>query len=240
MDYSPKVRAILFDFDGTLRHSCPSYSKALIEVAGSLGVPDSKEGRLRSQRWLHYYWAQSPEMLADRDSYDGLTDRFWINHARSWLLAFGCPSAMAAELAPSIYQRMAEEYKPQDWVAPDVTETLDSLQGAGYRLAVVSNRNQPCHEDLSRLGLSDYLEFSLTSGEVKSWKPDTRIFEHALQRLELQPEDTLHVGDNYYADVIGAQRAGIQPVLIDPEQLFPDADCPVISAIGDLRGYLEP
>ncbi|MGW8249590.1 MAG: HAD family hydrolase [Anaerolineales bacterium] len=240
MDFSPKVQAILFDFDGTLRHSRPSYSQALIEIATSLGVPETKEGRLRSQRWLHYYWAQSSELVEDRESYNGWTDSFWTNHAHSWLLAYGCSSGQAAELAPAIYQRMADEYKPQDWVAPDVTETLDCLQDIGYRLAVVSNRNQPCHEELSRLGLSGYLEFSLTSGEVNSWKPDTRIFEHALQRLDLLPEEAVHIGDNYYADVVGALRAGIQPVLIDPEDLFPDVDCPVITAIGDLCGLLNP
>jgi putative hydrolase of the HAD superfamily len=84
-----------------------------------------------------------------------------------------------------------------------------------------------------------YLEFALTSGEVNSWKPDTKIFEHALQHLDLQPEDALYVGDNFYADVIGARRAGIHPVLIDPDGIFPEADCPVIAAIGDLRGFLD-
>jgi HAD superfamily hydrolase (TIGR01549 family) len=235
----PKVQAVLFDFDGTLRHSRPSYTQVFVEIAASLGVPESSEGRIRSQRWLHFYWAQSPEMLADRDSYENQPDRFWTNHARYWLLAYGCPREMAAELAPVIYQRLAEEFKPQDWVAPDVTETLDCLLEAGYRLAVVSNRNQPCQEDLARLGLADYLEFSLTSGEVNSWKPDTKIFEHALQRLDLQPENALHVGDNYYADVVGAWSTGIQPVLIDPEDIFPDVDCPVIASIGDLCGYLN-
>lgn len=239
MILSSRLQAILFDLDGTLRHNRPNYSQVFIEIAASLGVPGSSEGRVKSQRWLHYYWAQSEEMLADRAEYEDQPEYFWANHARRWLEAYGCSAEMAAGLATAISQRMADEFKPQEWVAPDVPETLDCLREAGYRMAVVSNRNQACGEELERLGLLGYLEFALTSGEVNSWKPDTKIFEHALQQLDLQPEDALYVGDNFYADVIGARRAGIHPVLIDPDGIFPEADCPVIAAIGDLRGFLD-
>jgi putative hydrolase of the HAD superfamily len=133
---------------------------------------------------------------------------------------------------------MSAEYQPQEWVPPDVIDTLRALSEAGLRLAVVSNRNQPCKDELARLGLLEYLEFSLTSGEVSSWKPDPTIFKFALQRMELQPQAAVYVGDNYYADVVGANRAGLQPILIDPDGLFPEAECPVISTIGDLCGFL--
>jgi predicted HAD superfamily phosphohydrolase YqeG len=43
------------------------------------------------------------------------------------------------------------------------------------------------------------------------------------------------VGDNYFADVVGARNAGIQPILIDPVNLFPEADCVVIDTISDLE-----
>ncbi len=239
MNLSNSLQAILFDLDGTLRHNRPSYSQVFIEIAADLGVPESSQGRLKSQRWLHYFWAQSTEMLSDSAEYGDRSELFWTNHARRWLEAYGCPADVAVALAPAISRRMTDEFKPQEWVAPDVPETLDCLLEAGYRLAVVSNRNQACGEELERLGLSDYLEFALTSGEVNTWKPDPRIFEHALQRLDLQPEDVLYIGDNYYADVVGARRAGILPVLIDPEGIFPEADCEVIAAIGDLCACLD-
>ena len=232
-------QAILFDLDGTLRHSRPTYSQSFLAIANSLGVPESQQGRIQSQRWLHYYWAQSDEMLSDRQKFDDQQESFWTNHARKKLLAYGCPPAQADELAPLIYQRMADEYEPQAWVPPDVPETLRSLSAAGYRLAVVSNRSQPCQDELDRLGLSEYLDFSLTSGEVHAWKPDPRIFALALQQLELSPEDVLYIGDNYYADVVGARRAGLQPVLIDPAGIFPEVNCPVIASIADLLMLLS-
>ena len=57
--------------------------------------------------------------------------------------------------------------------------------------------------------------------------------------MEIEPGQAVYVGDNYFADVIGAQRAGIGAVLIDPQDLFPEADCPVIQKISELKLVLD-
>jgi putative hydrolase of the HAD superfamily len=124
----------------------------------------------------------------------------------------------------------------EDYVLPETVETLQTLQEAGFRLAVVSNRTQPFQEMVDELGLASYFEFALAAGEVNSYKPDVKIFQHALQRVDGCPACTLYVGDNYYADVLGAQRAGLRPVLLDPEGIFPEARCPVINSLQELQG----
>jgi FMN phosphatase YigB (HAD superfamily) len=48
------------------------------------------------------------------------------------------------------------------------------------------------------------------------------------------PKETAYIGDNYYTDVVGARQAGLYPILYDPRNIFPGADCLVISAISDL------
>ncbi len=61
---------------------------------------------------------------------------------------------------------------------------------------------------------------------------------HALGLAGSPPGKALYVGDNYYADVLGAQRAGIRPILVDPQGVFPDAECPVIDSVGEIVGWL--
>jgi ribonucleotide monophosphatase NagD (HAD superfamily) len=47
------------------------------------------------------------------------------------------------------------------------------------------------------------------------------------------------VGDNYYADVVGARQAGLEPVLLDVNGLFAEPDCLVIQAHSQLFALLE-
>ena len=232
------IRAILFDLDGTLRYNRPSFPETFFNIASRLGAPDVQEYRWRAARWLHYYWANSNELVSDLAIYPDQTEAFWTNHARLFLGALGCAPEQAAALAPQAYQHMNEEYKPQDCVPADVPETLQALKEAGYTLAVLSNRLQPFQEQLERLGLSGYFDFALHAGKLEAWKPDPEIFLRAIVQIGSQPEETAYVGDNYYADVIGSRNAGLIPVLIDPEALFPEAECAVIHKMGDLPEIL--
>jgi putative hydrolase of the HAD superfamily len=130
---------------------------------------------------------------------------------------------------------MAEEFSTTNIIPEDVHPTLSQLKTAGYRLALLSNRQQPCIEELRDWDLDEYFELVLVAGEVSSWKPEPGLFIQALERMQLGADDAIYVGDNYYADVVGARRAGVQPVLIDPDQVFLDADCPVIHSISELQ-----
>ncbi len=233
------IRAILFDLDGTLRHNQPSSNQVFWDFAGSLGVESSLERRWEAARWTHRYWASSPELNEDLQEYAGDQDLFWTNYAHRHLLVLRCESNSAEKLAPVIHQYMKELHKPVDYVPLDVPETLAALKRAGFLLGVLSNRSESCDAQLEQLGLYQYFSFSLVAGEVAAWKPDPQIFQQALLRSGTQPEQTLYVGDNYYADIIGARQAGLHPVLIDPERVFPEADCPTIRTLGELPVVLE-
>ena len=234
-----RIGAVLFDLDGTLRHSRPSFYQTFIDIASRLDAPVTPQACWHTQRWMHYYWAQSPELLEDLQTYKDQQEQFWVNHYQLALLEVGCRPEQAQDLAPTVFLHMAEEFKPSDWVPPDVPYTLEILKDVGVRLAVVTNRTHPCQELIESLGLGGYFEFSLAAGEIQVWKPDPEIFHHALRRLGEQPGETLYVGDNYYADVVGARSAGLWPVLLDPDRIFPEAGCPVIQSVGDLPGLLQ-
>lgn len=228
------IRAILFDLDGTLRHSRPSYNHALFDFASEMGVPFCEDKRRRALRWAHYYFAESPEIANDSEVLGHDRDLFLTNYLRRFLISYGCNRERAAKLAPEIYRQLKESVQPEDWIEPDAAATLGKLRAAGFTLGVVSNRSHAFDDLLEELGLGSYFDFVLAAGEVNSWKPDVGIFQHALQRAGTCPACTMYVGDNYYADVIGAQRAGLQPVLYDPEGLFPEPGCPVIRSLKDL------
>ncbi len=232
------IQAIIFDLDGTLRHNDPPAVEVFLAHAVELGVTANQEMRHRYARWVHFYWAQSPDLLEDLHLL-GNDDQFWINYARRSLKAYGCPAEQVEALAPQMHEYMKETYNPEDCVPDDVPAALVTLRQQGFRLAMLSNRISPYDDLLQSLGLADYFEFALAAGDFEVWKPDPMVFQHALQRMDVLPERSIYVGDNYYADVIGSQQAGMQPVLLDPQGIFPEADCPVIHSVGGLREILE-
>jgi HAD superfamily hydrolase (TIGR01509 family) len=234
-----EIDTILFDLDGTLRHNRPSSEHTFFDFAARLGVADSLEKRRIALRWSHEYWAQSVVLMEDLETYKGQEDLFWINYSRRHLISFDCPEDLAMQLAPEMAHLMKEEHSPQDYVPPEVPETLLALKEAGFRLGVVSNRTKSYVEQLKTLNLFDYFDCTIAAGEISAWKPEPEIFFHAARQLGVQPEGCLYVGDNYYADVIGAQRAGLTPVLLDPEGVFPDPGCEVICALEELTRILD-
>jgi len=227
----------LFDLDGTLRHNDPSAVDVFLAHAAGLGVAGSRAKRCKYERWVHYYWAQSPDLLGDLQLL-GDGDDFWANYARRSLQVYGCSSERAEALATQMHVYMKESYQPEDCVPEDVPATLGALKRRGFRLGVLSNRTKPYDEQMHTLGLADYFEFAMAAGDLAVWKPDPGLFQHALQRMHVLPEQAIYVGDNYYADVIGAREAGVQPVLLDPQGIFPEAGCPVIRSLGELGGVL--
>jgi HAD superfamily hydrolase (TIGR01509 family) len=232
------ITTVLFDLDGTLHQHRPSAEQAFFDFAVRLGASDSREKRKSTMRWSHGYWAQSKELMADLDRFEGEDEAFWINYSRRRLEQFTCTTSQAEALAPEVHRCMVKEYKPHDIVPEGAEKTLQVLQEAGFVMGVVSNRSESYHEMLIQFGLYEYFKCAIAAGEVLAWKPEPEIFYHALDRLKAKPENAVYVGDNYYADVVGAKRAGIQPVLLDPEGIFPDASCPVICSFSELISLL--
>jgi HAD superfamily hydrolase (TIGR01549 family) len=228
------IETVIFDLDGTLRHNIPSADETVYNYAVELGAPSSLECRHAGARWAHYYWAQSQELAEDLDQYNDLNPDFWRNYSRRYLNSISLSDQQAIDLALELTQRMEEGYKPQSQVLPEAFATLSSLQEAGFTLGLVSNRSQPCHEECQELGLTPYFDFLYVAAEVGAWKPDPAIFERAFRESDSSPDQTVYIGDNYYADIIGAQRAGMLPILLDPEGVFPDAECTIIRSLEEL------
>ena len=102
----------------------------------------------------------------------------------------------------------------------DVVPTLQYLRGAGFKLAIVSNWDTPLDPLTERLGIAHYFDIIVAShdGRVRSAKPDPHIFNYTLAAVGVSAEETVHVGDTYEADIIGARDVGIRPILLDRDR----------------------
>lgn len=99
----------------------------------------------------------------------------------------------------------------------DVLPTLDQLQQMDLKLGIISNWDTPLHAMVEELDLAPYFDVVVASHDqrVRSAKPDAAIFEYALNAVDASPEESVHVGDSFEADIIGAHTAGIRAILLD-------------------------
>jgi HAD superfamily hydrolase (TIGR01509 family) len=121
-----------------------------------------------------------------------------------------------------------------EYVPANVVPALAALRDRGLRLVVVSNANGTLRAHMERLGLTSRFDHILDSQDEGVEKPDPRFFDVALARSGARRETTIHVGDMYYVDVVGARNAGLRGVLLDEANLRPDADCPRVRSLDAL------
>ncbi len=103
-------------------------------------------------------------------------------------------------------------------VNPEAKPTLKAFRKTypNLKIALISNaaRSTATYKrTLSALGIGRYFDHFVISCEVGYLKPRKEIFQHALELLEVKPQEALHVGDLFRADVVGAVSCGMNACL---------------------------
>jgi putative hydrolase of the HAD superfamily len=125
-----------------------------------------------------------------------------------------------------------------EYVPEEVVPALDRLTALGLRLVVVSNANGVLHRMFDRVGLTHYFHCICDSCVEGVEKPDPRFFQIALERSGSASETTMHVGDLYHVDVLGARGAGLRQLLIDPHDLYGAYDADRVRSLDELADRL--
>lgn len=108
-------------------------------------------------------------------------------------------------------EKQTDYWKPFPWTE----KVLALLKENGYQVALLSNWDSNCRKLLKHLQLEHYFDYIFVSSEVNVSKPDPQIFDYLIEAAGAEPENILYVGDNYYDDFIGAEKAGIKAVIIN-------------------------
>ncbi len=104
-------------------------------------------------------------------------------------------------------------------VFPYTYEVLDYLREKGYTLHLITNGFKDIqHIKLNASNLTNYFQEVVTSECCGHLKPDSRIYQHALERSGARASESLMVGDNLECDVLGACNAGLDQVYFNPEK----------------------
>ena len=157
---------------------------------------------------------------------------FWSEYNHIVLGGLGVKPDQLAPLTEAVY---TTAWSAESWQAfPDAIPALQALREMGITMAIVSNFVDTLPELCERSGITGFFDVVVASVDAGAMKPDPRIWGVALRRMGIRAEDAWHIGDNYWADVMGARAAGLTPVLVDREGLVPNPDCARVGGLEEL------
>jgi HAD superfamily hydrolase (TIGR01549 family) len=206
-----KPSALLLDAGNTLVYLD---HQALAEAAGTAGVAVEAAALRRA------------EAVAKR-RYEA-SMRQGVSHAAGWdvlMQAIFEAAGVPAEAASQACAAAAREHARFNlWrrVPEGLSERLARARRAGVRLGVVSNSEGKLNELFARVGIDQHFELVVDSALEGVRKPDPEIFRRALERMQVAADAALYAGDIPAVDVVGARAAGIEAVLIDTYDHYPD------------------
>ena len=198
------------------------YGQTLVNERKFDGVKGTAEVMNYAVKNKHNYTAEDVQATAN-----AINDELGrYDPTRSHLLQVEVPNCM---FSPYLYESMGIELslsnKERDQVFWDaaspgvptegILEFLDFLKKQGIRTGVISNITycgEAVKDRIDNVVIGHNFEFIIATSEYMFRKPNKRIFQLALEKADLHPEDVWYIGDNYECDVVGARNAGIFPV----------------------------
>jgi putative hydrolase of the HAD superfamily len=228
----PLVRGVLFDAAGTLLDLRPPLAERAAETVRSWGVEVDVEAAVRSLATRRDWPPDTPDPELRRAR--------WTAFCASVLRALvPAPSRRACEGSIDLAaQRLAgETLDPRNYALyPDAVACLAALAARGVPVGIVSNFDVWLLDVVEALQLADAFACVVLSSVEGCCKPDPRLFAAGAERLGVDPAEILFVGDSPRADVEGARAFGMQAVLIDRVEAFPDVPH---ARIADLAGVVD-
>lgn len=239
------IRAILFDFGGTLMYGRQDWTSIVAEADEAL------TDYLRSNGMEVSLNTFPTEFRKRLDDYFKQREKDLLETTYTFVLRELLREKGYDEVSSEVLRNALDtlfSVTQSNWaLEEDAIPTLQKLRVKGYNLGIISNAGDD--EDVQQLarefGITEYFDFILTSASCSYRKPHPRIFELALSNWYCPPNEAVMVGDNLDADIRGAQEVGIYGVWINrraspdmenQEQVQPDAS---LSSLSELPSALD-
>jgi FMN phosphatase YigB (HAD superfamily) len=121
----------------------------------------------------------------------------------------------------------------------DTVETLGKLR-RNYRLILLSNTFQEGFTNLqTNYPINNWFELACLSYKENMIKPNSALYDMIFEQSGLYKDEILMIGDNYHDDVLAANQVGIQAILLDRRNRYPEVLDNKINDLHELVALLE-
>lgn len=252
------IKAVLFDLDDTLlwdersvkeafQATCQTAARQTGVSSEALEASVRKEARALYESFETFPFTQmigiNPFEALWANFTEGQDENFRKLQAlapsyrqESWykgLLGLGVDDR---ELANSLAEQFPAERRSRPIVYEETFEVLDELKKE-YQLLLLTNGSPDLQkEKLAGVPqLSSYFEHIVISGEFGEGKPAITIFQHAMDRLGISPEQGVMIGDKLTTDILGSNKVGMRNMWINRHGVEKPQPIDCTYTISDLR-----
>jgi len=211
-----RVVAVTFDDFNTLRYSAGEREDIIHQISREL----KRRGlEFDEQEFLGHYFRADKDYR--RNLRETLRESLLDEIVFSALVECGCKPENVREAVREAVDGGIESRETR-WF-PDAKRTLRTLRERGYRLGLISNTHWRMPDGL-REEFDDLFDVIILSYEHGYAKPHPSIFLETLNRLGVNPNDCLHIGDDPISDIRGAKEVGMKTAFIRRKKVRTDAD----------------
>lgn len=232
------IKAIFFDWFNTLARYEPPREELHSQALKEFGIERSPEEILPGVLAADSYFFEENANSSVEKRASKRRVEVYAHYQQIVLAKAGVEADQ--ELLAKVMKKIGELFEGTTFALfDDVLSTLKILKQQNFILGLLTNLAKDMGPICRKLGLESYLDFVVTSEEAGADKPNPPIFQVALRQAKVDASEAIHVGDQYKIDVVGARGVGINPILIDRYNLYPEfSDCPRIRNLTELARYL--
>ena len=219
-----EVDAVVFDIGGVFLIRHPDPVRSGMTRAGF----DLPEHAGTTYHDAHYHSVRAlTDVMGDGNISEYAPD-FWVSFERAYLTHLGVPQEQLEAAVEAMFREVFQKEPHLIWrlFLDDNIAAFKKLGASGMPVAIVTNNDGTAEAQMQRFGICQVGDGPLTnvaaiadSGTLKIAKPEPGIFTPALEALGTDPNRTLYIGDTVHADVVGATRAAMPVVQLDPLHL---------------------
>jgi putative hydrolase of the HAD superfamily len=235
-DPNMAVRAVLFDFYGTLARA--TQWRSADEVLAEHGYTLPTEAR---DRWFN----------DGIDGYEHLEQSRSRGHYMAWQRERTLAMLAESDVHPDEYETIVHKLREgatQRVLEPygEVPSVLSRLRARGLRLGICSNWDWDLTEAVDDAELTEFFDVQVSSAWAGARKPHPRIFRRTLDEIAAKPTECLFVGDSWGPDVEGPRAIGMDSVYLRRAGHWDDPGAPeqptrrdVLAVLPDLEGVVD-
>lgn len=217
-----RIRVIFFDAAGTLFHVKGSVAEIYLDYAEKYGVKRTDDLLAAVNAAFKRAFRESPPpvfAVTDPAEIKRCERLWWFDIVHNVFYRVGMFEGFD-DYFEEVFQAFAGS---RHWALyPETLDVLKALKGQGLEVGIISNFDSRLFHVLRGLGIADLFDTVTISSLARAAKPAPKIFQVALEKHAVDPEEAVHVGDSIDDDLQGARNARLIGVLLDREKRLGD------------------